>query len=174
MKTGFALLAALAAASVAVPANATMLRYTLTGSNGAGMIEYAQFDIDTNRLPDDYEIGAGFAFFSLAGTYTYGPTTIHMDDMYFYNADYAGGIFGASNITATDGPQLYTGPENAPTLLTGTFALTDHYWHSPLTLTVTEVASVPEPLTWAMMAGGFALTGAAMRRRNKAGVVASA
>jgi hypothetical protein len=174
MKTGFALLAALAAASAAVPADATMLRYTLTGTNGHGAIEYAQFDIDTNRLPDDYEIGVGLAFFSLAGTYTYNLETIHLDDMYFYNADYGGGIFGQSNITATDGPQLYTGPENAPTLLTGTFALTDYYWHSPLTLTVTEIASVPEPLTWAMMAGGFALTGAAMRRRNKTAAAATA
>ena len=174
MKTGFALLAALAAASAAVPADATLLRYVLTGTNGYGAIEYAQFDIDTNRLPDDYELGVGFAFFSLAGTYTYNTETIYLDDMYFYSADYDGGIFGESNITATDGPQLYTGPENAPTLLTGTFALTDYYWHSPLTLTVTEIPSAPEPLTWAMMAGGFALTGAAMRRRTKTAAAATA
>ncbi len=31
---------------------------------------------------------------------------------------------------------------------------------------VTMNSAVPEPATWAMMIGGFALAGAAMRRRN--------
>jgi len=70
---------------------------------------------------------------------------------------------GQSGVTATSGPQLYTGSEDAPTLLTGTLMLTDYYDGAPLMLTVT---AVPEPMTWALMLGGFALTGAALRRRR--------
>lgn len=168
MKSLLAFTAALAAVATAVPADATLLHYELTGTTFFGAVEYAEFTIDSNRVPDDYSIGEGFAFFALPGTYTYAHSTIHMDDMYFYNADQDGGIYGQSGITATDGPQLYTGPESAPHLLTGTFTLTDHFSHDPLTLTVTAMA-VPEPISWAMTAGGFAMMGAAMRgRRGKA------
>jgi hypothetical protein len=145
------------------PASAVTLRYTMTGVDTDGIVEFAQFDIDSNAVPDDFELGAEFAFFDLPGIYTYGNFTIDLDDMYFYHADFGGGIFGQSGITATNGLQLYTGSEDASTLLTGTFVLTDYYDGAPLMLTVT---AVPEPMTWALMIGGFAMTGAVLRRRR--------
>ncbi len=46
------------------------------------------------------------------------------------------------------------------------------YWHIYSHVTITKVSvpqvlhAVPEPTTWAMMVGGFALAGSAMRRRK--------
>ena len=39
-------------------------------------------------------------------------------------------------------------------------------------ITISSVASVPEPASWALMIGGFGLTGAALRRRRAARVTA--
>jgi hypothetical protein len=42
--------------------------------------------------------------------------------------------------------------------------------YATVTLTVTNLASVPEPGTWAMFIGGFGLIGGAMRSRKKVSV----
>jgi len=55
------------------------------------------------------------------------------------NIEFGNGLFGLSSLSKTVG---------------GTF-------------TLTQAAAVPEPATWAMMIGGFGLTGAAMRRRRR-------
>lgn len=56
---------------------------------------------------------------------------------------------------------------------TGPNCCVDEMDSGPVTLTLTGITSappgigsVPEPASWAMMLGGFALTGAAMRRRR--------
>ncbi len=40
-------------------------------------------------------------------------------------------------------------------------------WSSPVVFTVSDGATVPEPATWALMIGGFAMVGAAARRRRQ-------
>jgi hypothetical protein len=39
-------------------------------------------------------------------------------------------------------------------------------------IAVTSVASVPEPATWGLMIGGFAVVGATLRQRRRAGLIA--
>jgi hypothetical protein len=41
------------------------------------------------------------------------------------------------------------------------------YLIGQLTFSHSDIPAVPEPATWAMMIGGFAATGAMLRRRNK-------
>ena len=53
----------------------------------------------------------------------------------------------------------------------GTFRVADYQTSTPVTLTGTVArltAAVPEPASWAMMVGGFALVGGALRRRSRA------
>ncbi|WP_231639301.1 PEPxxWA-CTERM sorting domain-containing protein [Sphingomonas profundi] len=49
---------------------------------------------------------------------------------------------------------------------TASFTYDDFYPLGGQLAGVATIGSVPEPATWAMMIGGFALTGAAMRRRR--------
>jgi hypothetical protein len=68
------------------------------------------------------------------------------------------------------GPSLFSGASNMPTLATGTYALTDRFnsnLHYSLAISDPSVASVPEPASWALMMGGFALAGGAIRSRRK-------
>ena len=51
-----------------------------------------------------------------------------------------------------------------PTITPGTYALTEYLGSGTYTLTIAAPA-VPEPASWAMMIGGFAIAGAAMRRK---------
>lgn len=73
--------------------------------------------------------------------------------------------------------QLYSGPESAPTMLTGTFTLADYATTDPVnyngpgipgTLQVTPVTTVPEPSTLLLMtvAMAFSLAVAAFLRKN--------
>jgi hypothetical protein len=74
--------------------------------------------------------------------------------------------------------QLYSGPENAPTMLTGTFTLADYATTDPvnyngngipgtLQVTAVPVTTVPEPSTLLLMAVGLVLSLAvATFRRN--------
>lgn len=75
---------------------------------------------------------------------------------FFIDGDVLNSLF---NIGDTQFTQLYTGPASSPTLLTfDHLALTSFDRNnvgSPAFLTVTAVAGVPEPSTWAMMFVGF-------------------
>jgi hypothetical protein len=59
------------------------------------------------------------------------------------------------------GAQLYSGSEAIPTILKGTFLLSSGF------VTISSVAAVPEPATWAMMLVGFGMMGGALRYRRR-------
>lgn len=90
-----------------------------------------------------------------------------MNSFNFYSASQSDGAFGNSRVGDFGGLQLYSGSASAPTLPTGTFFLNRPPSDAQVgTLTVSTVAAIPEPATWAMMAVGFGLAASAMRRRK--------
>lgn len=139
------LLAATAAIAIATPAQAVTLLYQFQGHS---------FTIDEQPVPIENGIGG----FKAALT---GPP---YSGVYFWTSLFGGGfsLYNMSGNSILDpyGPQLFNGDVANPTLYSGTFYL------QGIPLYVTQVvAPVPEPLTWAMMIGGFGLIGGLMRRR---------
>jgi len=163
MKYAGLLVAAAATLSFTAPAQAALLDFTITGDYTAS------FQLDSSPVPSDSASGLGFVLWDVPG---FPDAAISLADIYFYNAGVGGGMeisdfYGSSTLLVTDGPQLYSGSEFAPTFLLGTYALTQYQGSGTYTLTIADAAAgaVPEPATWAMMIGGFGLVGAAMRRR---------
>jgi hypothetical protein len=93
------------------------------------------------------------------------------------------GIFSAAalNILAPElgftqfsGNTVFAGTTANPIFSPGVFQLNNPFFGGPATLTISELAGggtgagVPEPSTWALLLIGFALVGAAARRRQGA------
>lgn len=173
-----ALLAAAAPLAVA-PANAVTLQYTLTGNDLDGTVEFASFRIDDHPviLPNNFELGGGFRVKFLSGVFQYGATVNTLRDIQFDSSILSGGFIdldvadsvGSSIVLAVGGPQLYSGSEATPTLLTGNFTVFDAFSGAPLSL---SVAAVPEPAAWSMMVIGFGIVGELARRRQRVTVAA--
>ncbi len=168
---GFAL-----ATIATAPAQAVVLSYTISGLDtlAGNQVEFASFQIDTDRIPDGYQEGIGFYYAAIPGTFTYGAnTTTVPQDISFYldaangyndpNTEPGGLLVGEGDLLEFGGPQLFDGPVDNPRLRVGTFTLLDAFSGSPISL---SVVAVPEPASWAMMIAGFAIAGAAMRRRK--------
>lgn len=160
----FGILAAATAAIVpATSAQAASYLFTITGDYSAS------FELDSNPTPDDFGVGGGFTIWDVPG---FPDALLGIADVTFYNSGIGGGLgiedfFGGVTLLLTDGSQLYSGSEETPTLLTGTFALTEFQGPGTYTLVVRDLsAAVPEPGTWALMIGGFGLVGAGMRRKK--------
>ena len=93
-----------------------------------------------------------------------------------------GGVGTPDQILVDGVSQAFTGPANGTigSVTLGGLNLTgDHHtiqffqnttfvWTFVSEVTFDGTAAIPEPATWAMMIGGFALAGAAMRRRKVA------
>jgi hypothetical protein len=82
--------------------------------------------------------------------------------MDFYNTSMLGGfdlLIGNTYLCDADGPQLYTGPEGAPTFLSGNFSLFDFGNGDPANFGTTSlnVTTVPEPSTLSLLAVGLAM-----------------
>ena len=159
-------LAALAAAFcvVAEPIEAAPLLFELTGGLNA------QFQLDSSPTPD---LAFGGYFFVVNGVAGLPGTTAGFGDLGFYHIDAGGGLvaFDAGTddlLFGLEGPQLYAGPEITPMFMPGIFALIDSATGSEVTLTISSISgAIPEPASWALMIGGFALTGAALRGRAR-------
>lgn len=167
-------LLALPATAQAVP-----LQYTVNGIDtlAGGEVEFASFQIDSNPVPAGSLAGIGFYVAAIPGTFTYGSTTTTVpQDITFY-LDLAHGYddpttqpgafyVGDADLLGFNGPQLFSGPIDNPTLLTGTFTIFDDFSGSPISLTVEPVPGVPEPTSWAMMLLGFGAIGWQLRRNK--------
>jgi len=155
-------------------ANAALYQFTLTGDYTAS------WQLNSTGTPDDGASGVGFVIFDVEGNFP--GSAIDVADLYFYNADEAGGMEiydyygGGYDLLLTDGPQLYTGNEEGIiTFLTGSFNMSDFDGPGSYTLTVTNLdavpdpgtpGEVPEPASIAMVLGGLGLM-AGLRKRRK-------
>jgi|GEM_PF-2926459 len=128
----------------------------------------AQFIVDSSPIPDattaDY-----FALYDRSGTIA---GTAAIAELYFYVAGIGGGldINTPDILIALGGPVLFSGTNEAPTLLTGKYQLTE-YPFGKNNYTV-QIAAVPEPASRALLITGFAASGLAMRSTRRARSVA--
>lgn len=130
----------------AMPAAADTINYTVTGTMGT-----ITFSLPVNPSPDYFSGGSFFTFLNLS-------TSIGVSNVVFYNSSAGGGlVMSGFNLY---GPQLYSGPESNPTLLTGTFEF-DSGLGSPAIAT----AAVAEPVSLVLL--GTGLLGIAARYRKK-------
>ena len=165
------LLATVAAVAVtmAIPAQAATLLFTLTGSRDA------TFQLESNPTPTTFSssvFGDQIQFANVAGTF--GGV-----DGVAPSIGFGSGLFASLNINGTPlgftqfaGPSLFSGTADAPVFAPGVFNLTSIVSGSS-TLTISSVdagpggvGAVPEPAAWALMIGGFGLAGASLRRRR--------
>ena len=157
--------AAILAAMSASAASATVYLFDLSGSKSAA------FSIDT-AVPPAFTstsslIGDQIRYDNVAGSFGGAPG--------IGSIGFGTGLVAGFQISGTSlgfaqfvSPDLFTGPLTSPVFNLGTFNLTSIFAGAS-TLRISRAATpgaVPEPATWMMMLAGFALTGAAMRRRR--------
>ena len=83
--------------------------------------------------------------------------------------DTLGGL-SVGNFASAGFTPYYSGGTQTPTFLTGSYDLDGRYTsgfgisHGNYNLTISQVAAVPEPASWAMLIFGFGAAGVAIRR----------
>lgn len=161
------LLAAAAALVATMPVGAAMLTYTITGAYTATF----QLDTHPDVLVDPSDPDA-FFIFDVPGTFAghaglAGITFYSLVDLGGLGITFLNPDTNVYDIPSFTGDQLYTGPESSPTLLAFGPTVFPDYDDPTKSYTVSAVlsAAVPEPATWAMLIGGFAFAGLALRRR---------
>lgn len=147
-------------------ANAGLYQFELTGDYTA------TWQVDSSPAPDVVGDGEGFILWDVVGVFP--GSLFDIADLTFYNTAIGGGFeiydwWNDTYLLVTDGLQLYSGPESAPTFNLGTFALSEYMGTGSYTLTITdlEAGEVPEPATGAMLLGGLAAMAALRKRRQK-------
>jgi len=163
--SNYLLTVALALSSAAALAG-PVYKFELTGAYAA------TWQLTTPVVPDDSFAGQQFTIWNVVGTFENASTS--MVDLTFFSSADGGGLniydFAAhTNLLSTDGPQLYTGAEGAPAILSGTFNLTQFQGVGQYTLTVTEVTAIPEPATMLLTCCGLLIVTTVARRKRPAG-----
>lgn len=153
-------------ALLSAPADA-QVRFTISGDYNASFVLSS-----APTPPSDYVFdGYSFSLTDVGGSFG-GATGIA--DLTFFNGTPGGGLlisrtgpsgfadylFDAANF------QLYAGSERAPIFRPRAAPYRLDGLSTPGTFFVT-IAPVPEPASWALMVGGFALVGGALRHRRK-------
>lgn len=159
----FGILVALLAAALAQPAQAAL--FTLMG-NGSTFT----FEIADTPTPEYYFDGVSFVLYDVTA-----PSASGLVDVTFYNEiwfedekrslqieDY----WGDAQLYELFGPQLYDGAEANPRFKSGRYVLQDAAGRAYNLTIATGTGAVPEPASWAMMIGGFAMAGGVLRRRG--------
>jgi len=156
----------------AVPADAALLNFQLSGS------QQATFQIDTDTIPNfssaNALIGNQVRFDNVSGIFGGVATTlasISFGTNLIADLNIAGTALGFTQLSG-NGPDLFTGDPADPVFTLGSFNLGNPFFGQRDVLTIS--AAVPEPSTWAMMLLGFAGLGvAAYRRTSKAAAIAA-
>jgi hypothetical protein len=156
MFTKYALMMAAAPlALVAVPADAALFSFDLTGAYTAS------FQIND---PETQPIADFGDYFEINATGTIeGRTGSHI--IAFNTTAFDGGLTLGDSFANLWGPQMFAGSTGAPTLLPGSFTLFLD-GNAAQSVLVNVTAAVPEPATWAMMVLSFGVVGATVRRRK--------
>jgi hypothetical protein len=151
-------------ASCGVASADTLLSYQFVGPVSAS------FELPVNPNVTVFDLGFGFQVTPIDLTIN---GVASSDFLVFFNAS-AGGAFGAfSSGSSADlnlaGPQLYTGPESAPTMLqlSGT-ALTDFASGAPAGTISASPVSTPEVSVFSLLAVGILALGIAVISVNRA------
>jgi hypothetical protein len=127
------------------PANADTLHYVVTGPVGTATCDLAQDPSVVSPTTQDFLVSVNNGTVSLWG-YNFSAPPFQLE---FSNLSAGGGLaidvpFGDLQLT---GAQLFTGPDSAPVLSTGTF-----YLSGGTTVTVTRT---PEPSALLLLAAGL-------------------
>ena len=160
-----AAVAALLAVMVASPASAALLNFQLTGS------QQASFQIDTETAPNFFNtsslIGNQVRFDNVTGIFggVSGLASISFGTNLIADLNINGTALGFTQLSG-NGPDLFTGNPADPVFTLGSFNLSNPFFGQNDVLTISAVAAVPEPSTWAMMILGFAGVGFVAYRRN--------
>lgn len=156
---------AIIAAASASAANATVYMFDLSGSKSA------TFSIDTAVPPafmNSSFIGNQISYSNVAGTFggiVGSAPSVGFGTGLVAGFQITGTSLGFAQFASAD---LFSGPLTSPVFNLGTFNLSSIV-SGASTLRISQApttGAVPEPATWMMMLAGFALTGAAMRRRR--------
>lgn len=146
---------------VASPASAAFYDFELTGTNQASF----QLNSSMPTRSSDYGFLAQSFFDDVSGTFSGAPGVA---DINFGTGLAATFNLGGPYNVQLLGPELFTGPSSDPTFNVGSFDLRNAVFGINDVLTISAVAAVPEPSTWAMMVLGFAGVGfLTFRRRNQ-------
>jgi hypothetical protein len=167
--TRFLTLAALLLLSVATAKadSGQTVSYTLSGPTDA------TFTVSMGTSPSPEFSGQNY-FFMVQPTDLVVDGVSVIDTIVFFNSSDLGGLNSVFDaLPDLGGPQLYSGNESDPTLLTGVFSLYDLETGASYTLTANAVnTTVPEPTTVLMLLAGLFAVGMGLKRRsaNLAGV----
>lgn len=166
-----AAVAALLTAVLASPASAALLNFQLTGS------QQATFQIDTETSPNFFStsalIGNQVRFDNVSGIFggVSGLASISFGTNLIADLNINGTALGFTQLSG-NGPDLFTGNPADPFFTLGSFNLSNPFFGQNDVLTISAVAAVPEPSTWAMMILGFAGVGfMTYRRKGKRALV---
>jgi PEP-CTERM motif len=144
---------------VASPASAAVLDFELVGAKSASF--------ELNTTPPDFSsssfIGNEVEYYNVAGTFNGTQQTasnISFGTFLIHDFEIDGTTLG---FTQYGGPDLFSG-STTPIFSLGSFTV-----GTGEVLTISQVAAVPEPATWAMMVLGFMGVGFMAYRRKQNG-----
>ncbi len=144
-------------------AGAATLLFTLSGANEAS------FDLDS-KAAVDYDPSSPYLTYDV--TVDYDGGLLKSGLLYFFSGSYGGGLVvdhpGQPQAISLYGDGLFASRPDSPEFTPGSYAFASaKNGPQDTTLVISELAaSVPEPMTWAMMIAGFGAMGAVMRARR--------
>ncbi len=154
------------------PAYSAPLLFNFTGQGlFSGMIT-ATFQLDSNPTPDSTNVPGAFGieqifFDNVAGIYN-GNAETASTIAFGRGAASQFQILGTSaGFAQFGGDVVFGGTVENPIFTPGTYNFPGFFSSGTLTISALGGA-VPEPASWALMIGGFALAGGTLRRRNAA------